>query len=278
VACHQSPTRFIFRNLGLLSFLLFFLYGCQFLAPVPVFTEEVIYGSKITDENIAFFNTGRTTREEVIQNLGQPSIEFKDIHIIVYSWLTRIGYLLDSGNTDLAREDLLLVAFDNNDILLNYEISERRTWQFGTIRGYVLRWAERKQIEVPKPSEKFIPLEIPQGQSVIYIFRPKTFLDPSSLNPVVRIDSKVVAQLRKGGYIVSDLQPGIHHISVNPLHGPDSVNVLDLPTRTVSLKFLPDTAYYLQVKLIQGFVIEPEMTIIPEEEAQAVIKYLRPTW
>lgn len=268
-----------FRKFALTSFCLFFLYGCVSFIPIPVFTGTVISGSKITDENITFLSTGRTTREEVIQKLGQPSMEFKDLHIIVYSWIIRIGYMAPDF-IDIPQEHVLLVALDEKDIVLNYEISIK-PWPFDTIRGHTLRWIEREQIDVPKPSDKFIPLEIPQGQSVIYIFRSEGHEDVSMLHPAVSIDSKLVAELRKGGYIASVLQPGIHQISVDPVPKPwgyEYILAKRRPIRTVSLNVLSDTDYYLIVRIKPGDVIESELTTIPEEEALPVINNLRPTW
>jgi hypothetical protein len=43
-------------------------------------------GYKISEETIAFIKPGRTTEAEVIENLGPPLIEFKDLRVCAYSW------------------------------------------------------------------------------------------------------------------------------------------------------------------------------------------------
>jgi hypothetical protein len=43
-------------------------------------------GYKITDETIAFIEPGTTTRSEVIDNLGPPLLELKDLRVLAYSW------------------------------------------------------------------------------------------------------------------------------------------------------------------------------------------------
>jgi hypothetical protein len=43
-------------------------------------------GYKISDETIAFIQPGVTMRAEVVENLGPPLLELKDLRVVAYSW------------------------------------------------------------------------------------------------------------------------------------------------------------------------------------------------
>jgi hypothetical protein len=43
-------------------------------------------GYKISEETIAFIRPGETTRAEVIENLGPPLLELRDIRASAYTW------------------------------------------------------------------------------------------------------------------------------------------------------------------------------------------------
>ncbi|MFO1498940.1 MAG: hypothetical protein U1G07_11210 [Verrucomicrobiota bacterium] len=43
-------------------------------------------GYKISDETIAFIQPGKTTRAEIVENLGQPLLDLPDIRVLAYSW------------------------------------------------------------------------------------------------------------------------------------------------------------------------------------------------
>jgi hypothetical protein len=98
--------------------------------------------------------------------------------------------------------------------------------------------------------------------------------------PVVSVDEKAVAELRKGEYISTVLLPGFHVVSVNPDPNPTSLlRPEQRPVRAFSFDALPNTAYYLKIRVRWGWgALEPELTIYHAEEAVPVIKELRATW
>ena len=61
---------------GLVLALCFGLAGCT--------TRDS--GYKISNETIAFIKPGVTTQSEVVENLGPPLLELKDLHACAYSW------------------------------------------------------------------------------------------------------------------------------------------------------------------------------------------------
>jgi len=276
-----------FHKLVLLPFWLLALSGCAAIV-IPVSDAEVTSGRKIGAENIAFFKQGVTTRAEVIQALGQPDIDFKDLRIIVYHWSVRSAYVpwvVGSGGggtgdiMEISDKYTLLIALDEKDYVSRSEIT--KVWPGTPIRSHTLKWVEREKLDVPKPSDRFVALEPPKGQAVLYVFRPGDWGDAPLLHqPAVSIDGSLVAELRKGGYISTTLEPGSHEVSVDPvpllttLPRPEQ-----RPIRTLSFDATPDKVYYLKVKIKWGFgALDPELTMHTAAEAVPVIEKLRPTW
>lgn len=272
---------------GLLSFCMLVPLGCAAII-IPASEEEVLSGHKLTSENIAFIEPGIASRSDVIQKLGRPNMDFKDLRIIAYSWEVLGAYMpwavggpysAAGGVEKIGKPYVLLIAFDQEDRVSKFEIKER--WPLDTVRSHAIKWIERESLDVPKPPNEFVASEVPKGQAVLYIYRPGGWSDaPSFVRPAVSIDEEVVAELRKGGYIARIFQPGFHTVTVNP--DPDPTSFLrpeQRPVRTFSFDVLPDTAYYLEVRVKWGFgALDPELTIRPTEDALPVLKELKPTW
>jgi hypothetical protein len=214
-------------------------------------------------------------------------MDFKDLRIIVYSWNVLGAYVPwvvgkprggGAGIMEISDKYVLLIAFEKEDRVSRFEI--KKLWPLDTIRDHALKWTEREGIDAPKSSTSFVGVEIPKDQAVLYIYRPGGWGDAQLLHqPVVSVDEKVVAELRKGEYIATVLQPGFHVVAVNPDPNPTSlVRPEHRPVRTLSFDALPDTAYYLKIRVRWGWgALDPELTIYPAEDAVPVIKELRAT-
>lgn len=269
---------------GLLSFCLLVPLGCAAII-IPVPEHEVLSGRKITSENIAFIEQGITSRSDVIQELGPPYMDLKELRTIAYSWVVLSAYMPwvafpgVIGLEEIPKSYVLLIAFDKDDHVSKFEIKER--WPLDTVKSHAIKWIERENLDVPKPPNEFVESELPKGQAVLYIYRPGGWRDAPLLHqPVASIDGEVVAELRKGGYIARVFQPGFHTVSVNPDTNPTSyLEPEERPVRRFSFDALPDTAYYLEVRVKYGWgALDPELTIRPAEDAMPVLKELKPTW
>jgi hypothetical protein len=107
------------------------LNGCIPLAlPIPT-GQKVLWGKQVTQEEMAFLTPNVTTKQEVIDRLGNTTWVRENDRLFVYAWTVHWGYLPwvlvpispvpvgSSGNTegikDLTIDYLLLIQFDEQD-------------------------------------------------------------------------------------------------------------------------------------------------------------------
>ena len=116
----------------------FILSGC---ITIPTTENKVLSGEKIEDEQLVFIEPGITGKSEITNQLGPPDIYLIDKNIFAYDWQTRRaimiwaignGYQGSVGVLDIPKNYVLLVQFDRQDIVRNYEITTR-TWQSGIL-------------------------------------------------------------------------------------------------------------------------------------------------
>jgi len=276
-----------FLKFGLLSFCLLVPLGCAAII-IPASKHEVLSGHKITSENIAFIEQGITLKSDVIQELGPPYMDFKELRTIAYSWevldaympyIIGAGYGAAGGVLEIGKPYVLLIAFDKDDHVSKFEVKAR--WPLDTVKSHAIKWIEGENLDVPKPPNEFVASGLPKGQAVLYIYRPGGWRDAPLLHqPAVSIDGEVVAELHKGGYLARVLQPGLHTVSVNPEpHYTSFLKPEEKPVRMISFDALPDKAYYLKVRVRYGWgALDPELTILPAEDAMPILKELKPTW
>jgi outer membrane protein assembly factor BamE (lipoprotein component of BamABCDE complex) len=81
------------KNLIWLSgcLLLFVFAGCCFFPTLP---ESPVVSNEITSDQLTFVTPGSTHREDVIRELGQPYIQFPDLRIMAYTWVTDAGMVI----------------------------------------------------------------------------------------------------------------------------------------------------------------------------------------
>lgn len=96
--------------------------GC--VLPIPTPHGKVLEGAEVKESALAFLKHSLTTKAEVIQHLGQPTIFWRDENTLVYRWVQRKGVILwvigggykaDAGAVDITAEYAFLVKFDTAD-------------------------------------------------------------------------------------------------------------------------------------------------------------------
>ena len=117
------------KSIPLLLCLCLWLSGCVML-PVPTSEDKILVGKQITEEQISFLTPEITTRQEVLERLGNPRVIWEDARIFVYNWQMRQGVLFwaygayytgGAGMTDIPRHYLLLIQFDEQDRIRRFE-------------------------------------------------------------------------------------------------------------------------------------------------------------
>lgn len=93
--------------------------GCAL--PVPLPDRPVLSGTPVSPEQMVFLHPAVTTKAEVIERLGPPSIVWEDARVIVYDWELRWGILIwavggpysgAAGIVDVPTHHLLIMEFD----------------------------------------------------------------------------------------------------------------------------------------------------------------------
>lgn len=121
----------------LLLLVMVWLNGCVPLAlPIPT-GQKVHWGKQVTQEEVAFLTPNVTTKQEVIDRLGNTTRVSENDRLFVYAWNVHWGYLPwvlvpiapvpvgSSGNTegikDINIDYLLLIQFDEQDRVRRFE-------------------------------------------------------------------------------------------------------------------------------------------------------------
>jgi outer membrane protein assembly factor BamE (lipoprotein component of BamABCDE complex) len=113
------------------------LGGCV-AVPVPTKEDKVLSGRPVTEEQIAFLTPKVTTKQEVIEQLGNPNIIWEDARVFVYNWEMRQGVLFWAagatysgavGAKDIPKYYLLLIQFDDQERVLRFERTVRPSSQ-----------------------------------------------------------------------------------------------------------------------------------------------------
>ncbi len=130
-----------------------FVQGCYIL-PIPTGEDKVLAGDEVTNEELNFIRPGITTKKEVVERLGEPTVIWEDERIFAYDWQMRWGILLwahypSSGVEDIANKYVLLIRFDPNDQVERFEATERSN--FDSYGEHLENWL--KKIEEPQPPE-----------------------------------------------------------------------------------------------------------------------------
>jgi hypothetical protein len=92
----------------------------------------------------------------------------------------------------------LLIAFDPEGRVL--KSGTERHWLLSTVRSHPIKWIEREGLDVPKPPDEFVELEIPKGKAGLYIYQWGGWGENpfSGKKPAVKINGDLIAEIRKG--------------------------------------------------------------------------------
>jgi hypothetical protein len=123
------------------------VWGCLI---IPV-KETAVSGDVIAEEQLAFIESGVTTRREVLDRLGEPDVIWEQEQILAYNWTTRHAivpwvapapYSAAGGVEDITRDYVLLIQFGDDDRVSQYEITTRSTSD--SYGKHLAKWAEPK--------------------------------------------------------------------------------------------------------------------------------------
>jgi hypothetical protein len=100
------------------------LSGCIGVLPIPVYSHTPEFGQKINRNQVAFIQVGKTTRPEVISNLGTNCYWSRRYQVLAYTWEMRGGggcwwaYGTEGGTSGdwLGGWRGFLVAFDDKGV------------------------------------------------------------------------------------------------------------------------------------------------------------------
>jgi outer membrane protein assembly factor BamE (lipoprotein component of BamABCDE complex) len=110
------------------------LHGC--LLPIPTKEKVVLAGTPVQDEQLAFLVAHTTTKEQVIDQLGNPDMIWEEANLFAYNWEMRKGVLIwavagqfsmAGGVSNIGKQYALLLRFDDKDRLTRFEKVVRPT-------------------------------------------------------------------------------------------------------------------------------------------------------
>lgn len=125
------------------------LSGCVIL-PIPTGEKKVLAGAAITQEQLSWLVPNTTTKKEVIDLLGIPTMAWEKDRLFVYNWIMRQGVLIvavpyvapEIGN--IPKRYVLLVQFDEQDRIRRFERVVRPEFDsFQSYKDFVNKWAEK---------------------------------------------------------------------------------------------------------------------------------------
>ncbi|MFN9078392.1 MAG: hypothetical protein ACK5WX_13310 [bacterium] len=128
--------------------------------PIPLPQDTVLEGKPVTAEQIAFLTPSVTTKAEIIERLGLPSVVWEDARVMTYDWEMRQGILIwavggytvgAAGITDIPAHHLLIMEFDESWTLRRYEHATRDLMK--SYPDFLVEWkASERGMTVPAAS------------------------------------------------------------------------------------------------------------------------------
>lgn len=136
--------------------------GCIVL-PIPTGEDKVLAGRAFGGDELSFIQPGITTRHEVTERLGEPTLIWEEERIFAYNWQTKWGVLLwaiggapgaTGGAQDIVNKYALLIRFDPNGRVERFEATERsRSDSYGE---HLEKWLRKvdgaRGVESPQPA------------------------------------------------------------------------------------------------------------------------------
>jgi outer membrane protein assembly factor BamE (lipoprotein component of BamABCDE complex) len=96
----------------------------------PVIPTTVSHRGPVDDESLSFLQVGKTTKEDVLLKLGNPTYCFEDEESFDYCWeILRGGWFIGGGYTgefgSIGEKRCLSLEFDKQGILTKYSVEKR---------------------------------------------------------------------------------------------------------------------------------------------------------
>lgn len=97
------------------------------MVPVPWAEDKVLTGKQVTEEQISFLTPNVTTKQEVLERLGNPIVIWEDTRVFVYNWKMRQGIIFWAvyggglGMGDIPKQYMLIIEFDEQDRIQRFE-------------------------------------------------------------------------------------------------------------------------------------------------------------
>ncbi len=222
--------------------------------------ERVITGRYLAESDLAFLEKKHTTRDEVIKQLGPPTIWLQSQRIAVYGFVRFPG-----GKQPLNRplkRAAVFIAFEPSDRVVDWgrsDVSEKLTWL-----GAALKWGRSSRLELAQPAQTFVETTPLPKQGVIYFYRPRDG-GGASVFIEVYLDSALLGQVRSKSYLPLPLVPGIYHFQVSPNY-PWSERWLGFrthPYRIIPVTLRPGLACFVEIGIKQPATSQPFVAISP---------------
>ena len=247
---------------------------------------QVFEGRRSGDMDLAFLQRGVTSRQEVLQRLGEPTCWLQAQRTLVYSARFSTGKLLLIApylwtSTTRHQREGFYVCFSADDRLLDWgggKAALTDSWLTSASRWASERRLPWNQAGVPPGVRRPAP-----GGSLLIFYRP----DPSTwlkadLLPSVAVDGTRFGQLRQATYLVVEVPAGDHTCLIAPdtLLAPSG----DTPSHirvvgALTLDLQPGAITFVEVRATAGVLRdEAKLRVVPEAEALTAIKPLREAW
>lgn len=165
-------------------------------------------------------------------------------------------------------------------------VSRGETWL-----SAATEWATSRAIHISQARDRFIEDTPTTEQSLIYFYRPRDYLHflpwvpPARKAPPgvasyadIRLDGKLVGQIRWRSYVVVRVPPGAHMFVVDP-DTDDVANPERYRSAAIRLDVSPNTATFVDVGIQAGRgMIEPILVERPRSDALSALEELRESW
>ena len=244
--------------------------GCLFV-PIPDKGPD-----PIPDPALQFLEADGTTRNDVLDQLGEPNWRFDDYRVFAYDGI-RVhgtmywGYFIAStwgagsagvGSAPIRKRKTLYIAFNEHWYVVASSVQTPSVLINRSIRGQVEEWTEHEHIE-----HSDVDFSVPPGQSVIVFYRPGGIFDYGTADVQVRVDGVTITQLQEETYLPIVVEPGKHDIQIVPINhfGEDDPN--HSPAES-SITTSSDETVYLWVRVGSAFSYSAKLKIRPESEAR----------
>ncbi|MFO7684794.1 MAG: hypothetical protein R6V60_01770 [Desulfobacterales bacterium] len=99
------------------------LAGC-IIVPIPTKEGKVLSGKPVAEEQLAFLPPESSTKRDVLERLGSPTVIWEDARVFVYSWEIRQAIVAwavggygraAAGLSEVPKHYLVLIQFDETD-------------------------------------------------------------------------------------------------------------------------------------------------------------------